>query len=217
MKQKPHLSGLIKRMDAISEMTPEREAQWVRRAQGGDTQAFEHLVVAHQRYAYNLAVRGLGDPHAAEDVTQEAFLRAWRALPKFRGGARFATWLYRIIINLCYSRLPALRREMEVLEVQEVLDDLLPDSDQNPYALTQPALDPQEVALMNERRKFIFRQIEALPESYRLIALLRFRFECSYEEIAGILDIPVGTVKTGIYRARRQLREALGEYEEALV
>lgn len=201
----------------MKEMTPEREAKWVRRAQKGDTGAFEHLVVAHQRYAYNLAVRGLGDPQEAEDVTQEAFLRAWQALPRFRGGARFATWLYRMIINLCYNRLPALRRQMEALQAEEVLEDLSPDSDQNLYALAQLTLDPQEVALMNERRKLILRQMEALPESYRLIAMLRFRFECSYEEIANILDIPVGTVKTGIYRARRQLREALGEFEEALV
>ncbi|MBN1145911.1 MAG: sigma-70 family RNA polymerase sigma factor, partial [Anaerolineales bacterium] len=91
------------------------EAQLVQRARRGDTDAFAELLRAHQDFAYNLALRALGDPHEAEDVAQEAFVRAWQALPRFRGDARFRTWLYRIVANLCYNRLPRLRRELSSL------------------------------------------------------------------------------------------------------
>jgi RNA polymerase sigma factor (sigma-70 family) len=82
------------------------ETELVRRAQGGDATAFEALVLAHQTLAYNLALRALGDEREAEDAAQEAFVRAWLALPNFRGQARFGTWLYRIVTNLCCNRHP---------------------------------------------------------------------------------------------------------------
>jgi RNA polymerase sigma-70 factor (ECF subfamily) len=82
----------------------------IARAQRGDASAFEALVNMHAKLVYNLAFRVVNDPHEAEDLAQEAFLRAWRALPRFRGQARFSIWLYRIVTNLCYNRLPHLRR-----------------------------------------------------------------------------------------------------------
>ena len=183
-------------------MSQTNEAQLVRRAQAGETQAFAALVMEHQRFVYNLALRSLGDAQEAEDVAQEAFVRAWQALAHFRGQSRFQTWLYRIVVNLCLTRLPRLRRELAALSEPEVLD--LP---------SESFADPETGVELAERQAFLHRQIEALPESYRLLVMLRFQQELSYEEIAGIVDLPLGTVKTGIFRARQRLREAWHEYE----
>jgi RNA polymerase sigma-70 factor, ECF subfamily len=187
-------------------LTGTEDEALVRRAQRGDMEAFAGLVAEHQRFVYNLALRALGDPAEAEDVSQEAFVRAWRALPNFRGQAQFRTWLYRIVINLCYNRLPRLRRDLTVLGDEAA--EAVPDE-----VLADPAGRVED----EERRAFLHRQIEVLPESYRLLVTLRFQQELSYDEIASALSLPLGTVKTGLSRARARLRAALHDYEEALV
>ncbi|MGH2522002.1 MAG: sigma-70 family RNA polymerase sigma factor, partial [Anaerolineales bacterium] len=118
--------------------------------------------------------------------------------------AQFRTWLYRIVTNLCCNRLPRLRRELNALGD----DDLaaLPDE-------SRARSDPSAEVEAGERRAFLHQQIEALPESYRLLVLLRFQQELSYEEIASVVSLPLGTVKTGLFRARARLREALREFE----
>lgn len=179
------------------------ENELVRRAQSGDTAAFEALVLAHQTLAYNLALRALGDEREAEDTAQEAFVRAWLALPNFRGQARFGTWLYRIITNLCCNRHPRLRRELLALGDEAV--STLPDE--------SPETDPAISLEAEERRAFLYHQIDALPESYRMLVTLRFQHELSYEDIARTLSLPLGTVKTGLFRARARLREALLVFE----
>lgn len=181
------------------------EHECVRRAQAGDQEAFARLVDRHQRFVYNLALRVLADPHEAEDLAQEAFVRAWMALPGFRGQARFQTWLYRIVTNLCYNRLPRLRRELAALGENE-LDDLPADAG----AEAGSGLEAEQ------RRAFLYRQIEQLPEGQRLLVMLRFQQSLSYEDIARATDLPLGTVKTGLFRARARLRQALQAYEEGL-
>jgi RNA polymerase sigma-70 factor (ECF subfamily) len=176
------------------------EGTLIRRAKGGDTEAFGVLVSAHQQFVYNLILRTLGDPHEAEDLSQEAFVRAWLALPNFRQQSQFRTWLYRIATNLCYNRLPRLRRDMAAVGDEEVMDVAGDESN-----------DPTTRAEAQERRAFLHRQIEALPESYRLLIALRYQQELSYEEIASVVSLPVGTVKTGLFRAKARLRAALKE------
>ncbi len=178
------------------------EGDLVRRAQAGDTNAFAALVNQHQRFVFNLALRSLGDAREAEDVAQEAFIRAWQALPNFRQHAQFRTWLYRIVFNLCCTHLPHLRRELSALDTDECVE-----IEAEPYA------DPARGAELAERRAYLHAQIEQLPPSYRALVLLRYQQELSYEEIANIVGTPVGTVKTGLFRARERLRQALGEYE----
>jgi RNA polymerase sigma-70 factor (ECF subfamily) len=184
----------------------ENEAEIVARAQAGDTGAFEKLVVEHQAYVYHLAFRVLGNEQEAEDTAQEAFFRAWRSLPKFRAQARFSTWLYRIVANLCYNRLPRLRRELSAIGEEEIADHADP-REETPHAGLEDA----------ERRAWLHRQIDALPESYRLLVTLRYQRNLAYEEIASITSLPMGTVKTGLFRAKERLRSALSTYEEERV
>ncbi len=180
-----------------------REQELVRQAQAGNAEAFAALVTAHQHFCYNLALQSLGDAREAEDIAQEAFLRAWLALPKFRRQARFRTWLYRIVTNLCFTHLPRLKRDLDALAGEE-LGEMQVDSLGDPLGNLQT----------EERRALLHAAIDRLPESQRLIVLLRYREELSYEEIADILDITLGTVKIGLFRARQRLHAALADEEK---
>jgi RNA polymerase sigma-70 factor (ECF subfamily) len=180
------------------------DTELVRRAQRGDKVAFEQLVRRHQRYAFNVAYRVLGDYAEAEDMAQEAFVRVWRGLPGFRGQAQFTTWLYRIVHNLCLNRLPGLRQELLRTEPLE-------------EALAAPAPSQAELVEIREQMAFLHAQLDRLPEKYRLVLALRFLQHLSYDEIATALDLPVGTVKTHIHRARRLLMEWSRQWEELAV
>ena len=174
------------------------ERQLVIRAQQGDTAAFEALVDHYARYAYNVALRLVRNPEEAEDLAQEAFLRAWRSIKDFRQEAKFSTWLYRIVTNLCYNRLPQLRRELLLIEPEDAAFDL-PDQQQ-----------AVEAALLSaEQLSAIHAAVDRLPDTYRLLIALRHLQGMSYNEIADVTDLPLGTVKTGIYRGRRLLKSAL--------
>lgn len=192
----------------------EQEEALIRRAQAGDQHAFAELVLAHQCFVYNLALRGTGDACEAEDIAQEAFLRAWQGLPGFRCQAQFRTWLYRIVVNLCYNRLPHLKQELAALQLDEV--DRLPEAEAEGLPGWRPP-SPEASLDAAEQRRFVQRQVEGLPDSYRVLILLRFQQGLAYEEIAEVMSLPLGTVKTGLFRARQQLRQALLAYEEVPV
>lgn len=184
---------------------PDAEPHLLQRARMGDQEAFGALVTEHQRYVYNLALRVLQNEEEALDLTQETFVRAWTALPNFRGQSQFRTWLYRIVTNLCYNRLPGLRRSLNDLG-DEVITEI-PDTD--------PAFDnPARGIESQELRSYLHKAIDELEENYRLLISLRYQSELSYEEIAATLNLPLGTVKTGLFRARGQLRRALEMYQE---
>ena len=182
------------------------EVTLIRRAQKGDQDAFAALVDEHQRYVYNLALRVVKDENEALDLAQETFLRAWIALPNFRGQSQFRTWLYRIATNLCYNRLPNLRRSLNDLG-DDVMEDI-PES-----LFNTPAHEFES----SETRCYLHRAIEDLDENYRLLITLRYQNELSYEEIASTLNLPLGTVKTGIFRAKEQLRKSLAQLEESWI
>ena len=181
------------------------ERELVHRAQEGDRGAFAELVEAHMDFAYNVALRALNNTQDAEDVVQEAFIKAWKALGGFRVEASFRTWLYRIVINLCYTQLPKLRREFGSLEED---NGRLKPADQN------ADIDPVFFLEGKEIIAGIQRLIAALPEKYQILLLLRYQQECSYAEIAEIMDLPLGTVKTGLFRAKERLRAAVSKEEE---
>lgn len=181
------------------------EQAFIQRAQKGDPDAFAALVQEHQRYIYNLAWRVLKDEDEALDITQETFVRAWTALPNFRGQSHFRTWLYRIATNLCYNRLPDLRRSLTDLG-----DDVISELPETDLPFDNPARGLES----RELRLYLYNAIDDLDENYRLLISLRYQNELSYEEIASMLNLPLGTVKTGLFRAKEQLRVALEKYQE---
>ena len=182
----------------------DNEQALIQRAQKGSHEAFAALVEEHQRYVYNLALRVVKDENEALDLAQETFVRAWTALPNFRRQSQFRTWLYRIVTNLCYNRLPNLRRS---------LNDLGNDVMEEIPLLDNPAFEIEST----ETRKYLHQAIESLDENYRLLITLRYQHELSYEEIASTLNLPLGTVKTGIFRAKEQLRKSLAHLEESWI
>jgi len=177
----------------------------IQRARNGDQDAFAALVGEHQRYVYNLALRLLKNEDEALDLAQETFVRAWTALPNFRGQSQFRTWLYRIVTNLCYNRLPNLRRSLNDLG-----DDVIAELPGTDTAFDNPARGFES----RELRLYLHSAIDGLDENYRLLISLRYQNEMSYEEIAQMLNLPLGTVKTGLFRAKEQLRRVLEKYPE---
>ena len=182
------------------------EQSLIQRAQKGGQDAFAALVDEHQRYVYNLALRVVKDENEALDLTQETFVRAWMALPNFKGQSQFRTWLYRIVTNLCYNRLPNLRRSLNDLG-DEVMEDI-PEANFN-----SPASEFES----NETRQHLYEAINALDTNYQLLITLRYQHELSYDEIASTLNLPLGTVKTGIFRAKEQLRKSLSRLEDSWI
>jgi len=175
----------------------------IRRAQANDQDTFAALVNRHESYVFNLAFRVLGDEHEAQDLAQETFVRAWTALPNFRGQSQFRTWLYRIVTNLCYSRLPDLRRSLT-----EFGDDVIIDIPETQDRYINPAHGMEA----NEVRTYLHQAIDQLGSNYKILIVLRYQEEYSYEEIAGLLNLPLGTVKTGLFRAKERLRATLENY-----
>jgi len=185
----------------------EREAdqQLVERAQRGDKRAFELLVEKYQRKLGRLLSRLIRDPGEVEDVTQEAFIKAYRALPSFRGDSAFYTWLYRIGINTAKNYLVAMgRRAPTSTEVEA--------EDAEGYAegeLLRDINTPESLLLSKEIAGTVNAAIESLPEELRSAIQLRELEGMSYEEIARMMDCPIGTVRSRIFRAREAIAERL--------
>jgi len=181
----------------------EPSAYLLARCRQGDTQSFAQLVASVQTYVYNLAYRLLRDEDEAHDLVQDVLLRVWQMLPTFRGESRFTTWLYRLVVNLGLNRLAYVRRRVAVAAPDERLaapaDGL--------------AADPQEIHDAAELRELVWREVDALPEKYRLVITLYYQHECSYQEIADILQLPINTVQTHLARARHALASRLAQIE----
>lgn len=173
------------------------EAAWVTRAAEGDGEAYRFLVDRYQDQIYSVAFRLMKDGDAAGDVAQDAFVRAWRALPRFESRSKFSTWLYRIAINLCYDRLARRPGAAEV-----ALEDLL-ETGQEPAA---PSASGGQAALEESENQAAFAEaLAALSETYRVPFVLRQIEERSYEEIAEALGITVNNAKVRVHRAREMM------------
>ncbi len=176
----------------------------VERVKQGEKQAFDLLVLKYQHKIVNLVMRYVHDPSEAMDVTQEAFLKAYRALPRFRGDSAFYTWLYRIAINTAKNHLVSMsRRPLEYnLDLQDPeqqsISNRLRDDD-----------SPEGLLLRDELRQTMEDTITALPEELRLAITLREADGMSYEEIAQTMECPVGTVRSRIFRAREAIDKSI--------
>jgi len=181
------------------------DQQLVERAQRGDKRAFELLVEKYQRKLGRLLARFIRDPAEVEDVTQEAFIKAYRALPAFRGDSAFYTWLYRIGINTAKNYLMALgRRAPTSTEVEAQDAEGFEDGEQ-----LRDINTPESMLLSKEIATTVNATIEELPEELRTAIQLREIEGMSYEDIARIMDCPIGTVRSRIFRAREAIAEKL--------
>jgi RNA polymerase sigma-70 factor, ECF subfamily len=188
---------------------PSDEQLIIARAAKGEKQAFNLLVLKYQEMAYGVAYRMLRDEDAAADVVQDSFIKAFRALTGFHGG-NFRSWLMRIVANTCYDVLRAQQRR-----ATDSLDDMLVDHDHLPH-LVDRAESPESYAERMELNQFIEAGIHTLPPEQRLVLILCDIHGYAYEEIAEIADLPMGTVKSRISRARLRLRDYLLNKPELL-
>ena len=190
----------------------------VRRVQRGDKGAFDALVLKYQHKLVKLVMRYVRNPAEAEDIAQEAFIKAYRALPQFRGDSAFYTWLYRIAINTAKNAVVS--RDRSPIEYD--LDRHHSDESYDMQGRMKDSETPEGLVLTDEIRTTVNAAIDALPEDLRTAIVLRELEGLSYEEIAAAMDCPVGTVRSRIFRAReaidRRLREVfeggLGRAEE---
>lgn len=169
-----------------------------RAAAAGSEDAFARLVALHEKRVYTLALRMTGNPEDAGDVAQEAFLAAWKGLPNFRGDAGFSTWLYRLTSNAAIDFLRKNRRAASEYSL-----------DGGALDLSDPAPSPQDRAEAQSLRESVRRGMGELSQAHREILDLREYRELSYEEIARLLDVDLGTVKSRLSRARCALRKIL--------
>ena len=181
------------------------EEQLIRRAQQGDNGAFEELLLLHQKKVYNLCLRMSANPDDALDLSQEAFLRAWRSLGQDQVEASFSTWLFRLTSNICIDFLRRKKRRQETS-----LTESYDDSDEGAELSVPDAQPgPEQQAITNETKIELARAMEQLSPEHREILQLRVIEDLQYEQIADILGVRVGTVKSRLARARLSFRKIL--------
>lgn len=179
------------------------DEQIIGRVRGGETRLFEELVRRYQDRVYGMAARLVGGSPDAEDIAQEVFLKAFRGLEGFKGDAKFSTWLYRITWNLCTdwvrrNRKPG-RQHSSIDEAPETADS---------------RVDVAGSLVESERRDEIQRALDELPQKYRAVVTLMYFQKMSYDQISAVLGLPLKTIETRLYRARRMLRERLSALDE---
>ncbi|MHB0870002.1 MAG: RNA polymerase sigma factor [Chloroflexota bacterium] len=183
-------------------LTAVADGELAKLAAQGDTAAFGELVERHQRFVFNLCLRSLRDYELASEMAQEVFLRAWRSMGSFRGESRFTTWLYTIAHNLCMNRMATVERDArQLVSEEDAADDLarVPSRED----------DPADAYEKKEWKGWVHRQIDRLPDRYRMVITLFYLQELSYQEIAEVTGLPIGTVKTHLFRAKEMLRRAM--------
>jgi len=194
---------LKKQSNKSEEMVSEAisDAECVRRLLQGETGAFEILVRRHQKAIFNLVYRMLSDYDEAAEISQEVFLSAYRSIGQFRGDANFSTWLYRIALNHASTR----RRSLAKWQQRTV-----------PMQLTEPVneqeLDPAEAVEQKEIQEQVQKALNGLEPRDAMIILLKDLQDVPYEEVARVLEVPVGTVKSRLHRARKALKARLAPY-----
>lgn len=181
---------------------PDPDHALVVRCKAGNREVFGQLVLRHQDRLYTLALRFLGDHGEAEDVAQETFLRAYEKLEEFRGEAKFSTWLYQICRNLSLNRLEKKKEKLS--------DGFLPEI---PAAA---GTEPPVQLLQKERHKLVDWALAQLKHEFREVIILYHKEALSYEEIADILELPLGTIRSRLHRGRSELRDLLRPYLEKI-
>lgn len=188
------------------------EATLIQQCQQGDMQAFDELMARYESRVYNIAYRLLGDTEDAYDIAQETFMRVYRALSRFRGHSTLHTWIHRIVVNLCLDEIKKRRRRPHLVQ------EPWPDEEEPPGSLIEripdETTDPEAWALSRERQLIVRRAIASLPPHHRAVLVLFDLEGMAYQEIAEVLQISIGTVKSRLNRARLALKKKLEPYRE---
>jgi RNA polymerase sigma-70 factor, ECF subfamily len=192
--------------NSLAQMAAADDSELLQSATEGDASAFETLIRRHDRFLYRVARSVLLDDYEAEDVVQETFIKAFKHLGDFRGEARLSTWLTRIALNEAFARKRRRRNTVQLEALQ-----LRTNAQIEPSPMIAPAQDPELTAAQKQIRKLLERAIDRLPENLRTVFVMRDVEELSTAEAATLLGLGEPTVKTRLHRARRMLREALGD------
>ena len=191
------LSPMVGQNDSV-------DKQLVERVRRGDKRAFDLLILKYQHKIISIVGRYLGDQNDVQDVSQETFIKAYRAIPNFRGESAFYTWLYRIAVNTAKNHLVSKSRRPPNIDID--IDD---GEFQNNSAVLRDNESPQASLATSQMEQVIFRSIENLPSELRIAVTLREFDGLSYEEIAKIMNCPVGTVRSRIFRAREAIEKKI--------
>lgn len=189
------------------------EAALIQFAQKGDLDAFNRLVLAYQDLAYNLAYRMLDDPDGAADATQTAFLSAYRSMGSFRGGS-FRAWVLRMVTNACYDELR--RRQRRPTTPLEPMDEQDEEEIESPRWMADDGPSPEEELERSELNDAVQRCLINLPNDFRSVIILVDIEGLDYQEVSTSLNLPLGTVKSRVARARLKLRDCLRNHRELL-
>lgn len=191
-----NISEAINSKDEIS------NAELVRKSQFGDKAAFEQLVIRHQELVFSLAYKLTGNREMANDVAQEAFIRAWKAIEKFRGDSTFSTWIYRITVNTAWT-LRKKAKKHNTLNIDDTYEPIVIDEKK----------DPELVAINSDLSSVLINALDKIPIEQRIIVELKNIEGRSHKEIADYLDISVTAAKVRLHRAHQKLRQILEEVE----
>ncbi|MCB0211471.1 MAG: sigma-70 family RNA polymerase sigma factor [Anaerolineae bacterium] len=186
------------------------ETTAIQKAQQGDLAAFNQLVMAYQGTAYNVAYRVMGNGEAAADACQDAFLKAYKSIQQYQGGS-FKSWVLRIVTNTCYDMLRYKKRRPS-----DSLEDMTDNPEEHSTHLVSDNEAPEDSVLRGELSDLLQVGINSLPEDQRIVLVLSDVQGMAYQEIAEIIDQPLGTVKSRLSRGRRRLRDFLLEQKELL-
>ena len=193
-------------MSKISEASNSKDeisnAELVRKSQFGDKAAFEQLVIRHQELVFSLAYKLTGNREMANDVAQEAFIRAWKAIEKFRGDSTFSTWIYRITVNTAWT-LRKKAKKHNTLNIDDTYEPIVIDEKK----------DPELVAINSDLSSVLINALDKIPIEQRIIVELKNIEGRSHKEIADYLDISVTAAKVRLHRAHQKLRQILEEVE----
>ena len=181
------------------------DEELVARARDGDRSAFARLVDRHSVSVFNLTLRIVGNREDAEEAAQDAFVRAYRNLGRFRGDARFSTWLYRIAVNVSLSSARRSRRDLSTTSLSGSEDE----EEGLPLQLPDPSANPAERFEQGEFREQVRNMVAALPPIYSAVISMYHIQSLTYDEIAESLELPIGTVKARLFRARAALRKLI--------
>ncbi|HZJ81631.1 MAG TPA: RNA polymerase sigma factor RpoE [Guyparkeria sp.] len=191
----------------------ETDKALVARARKGDRRAFDLLVLKHQHRVQRLIARYIRDPEQVFDLTQETFIKAYRALPRFRGDSAFYTWIYRIAVNTAKNQLASDARAGYMVSLNSGGSDESDEPMIEPEAL-RDASTPDALAATEELRNAVDKSISELPEDLRTALTLREMEGLSYEEIAAVMDCPIGTVRSRIFRAREAIQKSIQPFKD---